>query len=160
MLGLLLIDALFQATFDVTLSQGGAWWPLLVRWLHLAAFGLWIGGAVWNIFITVPAARQTIAIPVVVAAGRQLERFRVAVRMILPTLIITGFIQAYRYVGFSLDALLYSPIGHVILIKIGLVLVLVGVFLTCPLWRACSPISGMCKLDELYDANPQAARNT
>lgn len=155
LLGLLLIDALFQATFDVTLSQGGAWWPLLVRWLHLAAFGLWIGGATWNIFITVPAARQTIAIPVVVAAGRQLERFRVAVRIILPTLIVTGFIQAYRYVGFSLDALLYSPIGHLILIKIGLVLVLIGVFLTCPLWRACSPISGMCKLDELYDAGPR-----
>lgn len=157
-LGLLVIDALFQAIFDVTLSQGGALWPLLVRWLHLTAFGLWIGGAVWNIFITVPAARQTIAIPVVVAAGRQLERFRVVVRMILPTLIVTGLIQAYRYVGFSLDALLYSSIGHVILIKIGLVLVLVGVFLTCPLWRACSPISGMCKLDELYDADPSTGR--
>lgn len=157
-LGLLVIDALFQATFDVALSQGGAWWPLLVRWLHLTAFGLWIGGAVWNIFITVPAARQTIAIPVVVAAGRQLERFRVVVRMILPALIVTGLIQAYRYVGFSLDALLYSSIGHVILIKIGLVLVLIGVFLTCPLWRACSPISGMCKLDELYDADPSTGR--
>lgn len=157
-LGLLVIDALFQAIFDVALSQGGAWWPLLVRWLHLTAFGLWIGGAVWNIFITVPAARQTIAIPVVVAAGRQLERFRVVVRMILPTLIVTGLIQAYRYVGFSLDALLYSSIGHVILIKIGLVLVLIGVFLTCPLWRACSPISGMCKLDELYDADPSTGR--
>lgn len=157
-LGLLVIDALFQAIFDVTLSQGGAWWPLLVRWLHLTAFGLWIGGAVWNIFITVPAARQTIAIPVVVAAGRQLERFRVVVRMILPALIVTGLIQAYRYVGFSLDALLYSSIGHVILIKIGLVLVLIGVFLTCPLWRACSPISGMCKLDELYDADPSTGR--
>ena len=157
-LGLLVIDALFQAIFDVALSQGGAWWPLLVRWLHLTAFGLWIGGAVWNIFITVPAARQTIAIPVVVAAGRQLERFRVVVRMILPALIVTGLIQAYRYVGFSLDALLYSSIGHVILIKIGLVLVLVGVFLTCPLWRACSPISGMCKLDELYDADPSTGR--
>ena len=157
-LGLLVIDARLQGRSVVTLSQGGAWWPLLVRWLHLTAFGLWIGGAVWNIFITVPAARQTIAIPVVVAAGRQLERFRVVVRMILPTLIITGFIQAYRYVGFSLDALLYSSIGHVILIKIGLVLVLVGVFLTCPLWRACSPISGMCKLDELYDADPSTGR--
>lgn len=154
LLGLLLLDALFQAAFDVTLSQGGAWWPLLVRWVHLAAFGLWIGGAVWNIFIAVPAARQTIAIPVVVAAGRQLERFRVAVRLILPALIVTGLIQAYRYVGLSLGALLYSPIGQLILVKIGLVIVLIGVFLTCPLWRACSPISGMCKLDELYDSDP------
>ncbi len=149
-LALLLLDALFQAAFDVTLSHGGAAWPLLVRWVHLAAFGLWFGGAFWNIFIAVPAARQTLSVPVVVAAGRQLERFRVAVRIILPSLIVTGLIQAYRYVGLSPEALLYSPIGRLILIKIGLVVVLIVVFLTCPLWRACSPISGMCKLDELY----------
>lgn len=151
LVGLLLLDVLFQATFDVFLSQGGAAWPLLVRWLHLSAFGLWLGGAFWNIFIAVPAARQTLTVQVVVAAGRQLERFRVVVRVFLPTLIITGFIQAYRYVGLSPEALLYSPMGRVILIKIGLVLALVGVFLTCPLWRACSPITGMCKLDELYE---------
>lgn len=151
LVGLLLLDVLFQAAFDVILSQGGAAWPLLVRWLHLSAFGLWLGGAFWNIFIAVPAARQTLTVQVVVAAGRQLERFRVVVRVFLPTLIITGFIQAYRYVGLSPEALLYSHIGHIILIKIGLVLALVGVFLTCPLWRACSPISGMCKLDELYE---------
>jgi hypothetical protein len=53
---LLLMDALVQAGFDVTLAQGGGMWPWLVRWLHLAAFGLWFGGAMWNIFITVPAA--------------------------------------------------------------------------------------------------------
>ena len=148
---LLVVHTLFQATYDVTLSQGGAFWPLIVRWAHLAAFGLWLGGAFWNIFIAVPAARQTLTVQVVVAAGRQLERFRVVVRIFLPTLIITGFIQAYRYVGLSPEALFFSPIGRVILLKIGLVLALVGVFLTCPLWRACSPISGMCKLDELYD---------
>lgn len=150
-LGLLVLDALFQATFDVMLTQGGATWPLLVRWAHLVAFGLWFGGAFWNIFITVPAARQTLSIPVVVAAGRQLERFRVVVRVFLPALIVTGFIQAYRYVGLSPTALFTSPFGQVILIKIALVVALIGVFLTCPLWRACSPISGMCKLDELYD---------
>ncbi len=151
LVALLVLDALFQAAFDVILSQGGAAWPLLVRWAHVAAFGLWFGGAFWNIFIAVPAARQTLTIQVVVAAGRQLERFRVVVRVFLPTLIITGFIQAYRFVGLSPEALFYSPIGRVILVKIGLVLTLVAVFLTCPLWRACSPISGMCKLDELYE---------
>ena len=150
-MGLLVLDALFQAIFDVMLTQGGAAWPLLVRWVHLTAFGLWFGGAFWNIFITVPAARQTLSVPVVVAAGRQLERFRIVVRVFLPTLIITGFIQAYRYVGISPTALFTSPFGQIILIKIGLVIALIAVFLTCPLWRACSPISGMCKLDELYD---------
>jgi putative copper resistance protein D len=147
---LLMLDALVQAGFDVTLTQGGQMWPLLVRWLHLAAFGLWFGGAVWNIFITVPAARSTISLPVVVAASQQLERFRIAVRIILPTLIITGLIQAYRYVGFNIYALTASPIGWLILTKLLLIGVLIVVFLTCPMWRACSPISGMCKLDDLY----------
>ena len=147
---LLLLDALVLAGFDVTLAQGGQAWPLLVRWLHLAAFGLWFGGAVWNIFITVPAARDIISVPVVVAASQQLERFRIAVRLILPTLIVTGFIQAYRYVGFNLNALTASTFGWLILTKLLLIGVLIVVFLTCPMWRACSPISGMCKLDDLY----------
>ncbi|NUQ37199.1 MAG: CopD family protein [Caldilineales bacterium] len=155
-LGLLLLDALVQAGFDVTLAQGGQVWPLLVRWLHLAAFGLWFGGALWNIFIAVPAARQIVSLPVVVAASQQLERFRVAVRLILPTLILTGLAQSYPYVGLNPSALATSPFGRLILIKIVLILVLVAVFLTCPMWRACSPIAGMCKLDDLYAAKPEA----
>ena len=147
---LLLLDAAVQAGFDVMLAQGGGLQPWFVRWLHLAAFGLWFGGAVWNIFITVPAARNIVSLPVVVAASQQLERFRIAVRVILPTLIVTGFIQAYRYVGFNLHALTAATFGWLILTKLLLIGVLIIVFLTCPMWRACSPISGMCKLDDLY----------
>ena len=154
-LGLLLLGTLVQAAFDVTLAQGGQPLPLVVRWLHLAAFGLWFGAALWNIFIAVPAARSMVSIPVVVASSQQLERFRVVVRVILPTLIITGLIQAYPYVGLSLNALLFSPIGQLILVKILLIVVLVVVFLTCPMWRACSPIAGMCKLDDLYPSKPE-----
>lgn len=83
------------------------------------------------------------------AAGQQLERFRVAVRLILPTLILTGLWQAYRYVGFSLSALTGSTIGLLILAKVALVVALVVIFLTCPMWRACSPIAGMCKMEDL-----------
>lgn len=107
---LLLLDTLVQASFDVILAQGGGIRPLLVRWLHLAALSLWFGGAVWNIFITVPAARGIVSLPVVVAASQQLERFRLAVRLILPTIIVTGFIQAYRYFGFNLNALTASTL--------------------------------------------------
>lgn len=149
-LGLLLLDALVQAAFDVTLAQGGQALPLAVRWLHLAAFGLWFGGAMWNIFIAVPSARGMVSLPVVVASSQQLERFRVAVRIILPTLIITGLIQAYPYVGLNPSALLTSPFGRLILVKLLLIVVLVVVFITCPMWRACSPIAGMCNLDDLY----------
>ncbi len=149
-LGLLLLYALVQAAFDVTLGQGGAPGALLVRWLHLSAFGLWFGGAVWNIFIAVPAARGVVSVPVVIAAGRQLERFRVAVRIILPTLVITGLLQAYPYVGLSPSALVATNFGLLILAKMALIVLLVVIFLTCPLWRACSPIAGMCNLEDLH----------
>lgn len=148
--GLLMVDALVQAAFDVTLAQGGQLLALGVRWPHLAAFGLWFGGAVWNIFIAVPAARKVVSIPVVVASSQHLERFRVAVRIILPTLLITGLIQAYPYVGLSPTALIATTFGRLILFKMFLIVVLVAVFITCPMWRACSPIAGMCNLDDLY----------
>ena len=142
-------SAFVQAAYDVAL-QGGQLSAFLVRWLHIGAFGLWLGGAVWNIFIAVPAAREAVSVAVVIAAGRQLERFRVAVRLILPTLVVTGLIQAYRYIGLNLSALWSSPFGLLILAKLGLVVLLIVIFLTCPLWRACSPIAGMCKLDDLH----------
>ncbi|MFW5942316.1 MAG: CopD family protein [Chloroflexota bacterium] len=157
---LLLLNGLVQAAFDVVLAQGWQPAPLLVRWLHLSAFGLWFGGALWNIFIAVPAARDVVSRPVVMAAGQQLERFRVAVRLILPTLILTGLWQAYRYVGLSLTALTGSTIGLLILAKVALVVALVVIFLTCPMWRACSPIAGMCKMEDLSGQSvmtPQAS---
>ena len=68
-LALLLLSGLAQAAFDVALAQAGQLPALLVRWLHLSAFGLWLGGAVWNIFIAVSAAREVVSVPVVVAAA-------------------------------------------------------------------------------------------
>ena len=150
LLGLLVLDSFAIAAFDVSLAQNGQAWPLLVRTIHLAAFGMWFGGAIWNIFITVPSARNIVSLPVVVAASQQLERFRIAVRIILPTLIVTGLIQAYPYVGLNPRALTASIFGWLILAKLFLIVILVGVFITCPMWRACSPISGMCKIDDLY----------
>lgn len=150
-LALLVLYAFVQAAFDVILAQGGQPLPLLVRWLHLAAFGLWFGGAVWNIFIAVPAAREIVSLQVVVAASQQLERFRVAVRLLLPTLIVTGAWQAFRYVGWNLSAMTASSFGLLILFKLALVGLLIVVFLTCPMWRACSPIAGMCKIDDLRE---------
>ncbi len=150
LLGLLMIDAFVVAAFDVTLAQNGQALAMVLRTIHVAAFGLWFGGAVWNIFITVPSARDIVSLPVVIAASQQLERFRVVVRVILPTLIVTGLIQAYAYVGLNWRALTASTFGLLILSKMVLVVLLVGIFITCPMWRACSPISGMCKIDDLY----------
>lgn len=128
-------------------NQPLAW---LLRPLHVVAFALWFGGAIWNIFIAVPAARETLALPVVVSAAEQLERFRVVVRIFLPTLVITGLLQAYAYTGLNLQNIFLSPFGQLILVKLGLVVGLIGIFITCPLWRACSPIKGMCDLEDLH----------
>lgn len=144
----------FTAVLDARLTfpnQPLAW---LLRPVHVVAFALWFGGAIWNIFIAVPAARETLALPVVVAAAEQLERFRVTVRIFLPTLVITGLLQAYAYTGLNLSSILFSPFGQLILVKLGLVVGLVVIFITCPLWRACSPIKGMCDLEDLHAPTP------
>lgn len=153
-LGALLLVLVLTALLDAQLTfptQPTAW---LLRPIHLVAFGLWFGGAVWNIFIAVPAARATLAMPVVIAAAEQLERFRHVVRVILPTLLVTGLLQALPYTGFSFHLLITSPFGQLILLKLGLIVGLVGIFITCPLWRACSPIRGMCDLEELEAKGP------
>lgn len=145
----LVLTALLDARLTFP-HRPSAW---VLRPLHLLAFGLWFGGAVWNIFIAVPAARETLALPVVVAAAQHLERFRRTVRVILPTLLITGLLQALPYTGFNLHALLFSSFGQLILLKLGLIVALVGIFITCPMWRACSPIRGLCDLEDL-EARP------
>lgn len=63
--GALTLALALTALLDARLpfpTRPTAW---LLRPIHLIAFGLWFGGAVWNIFITVPAARDTLALPVV-----------------------------------------------------------------------------------------------
>lgn len=133
----------------------GTWWPAWVlRPLHLGAFGLWLGGAVWNIFVAVPAARDELAFATVAASATQLERFRKRVRVFLPLLLATGLAQAAAYAGWNPLAWPGNWVGRLALVKLGLVAALFVIFITCPLWRACSPIKGMCDLEEL--AGPAA----
>jgi len=120
-----------------------------VRVLHLLAFALWIGGAVWNIFVAVPTGQNRPTIAVVRAAGQQLERFRWAVRFVIPTLLITGIYQAVDGVGTTLGSYLGSVLGLAVLSKVGFIGLLVVIFLLCPMWRACSPIEGVCDLEDL-----------
>jgi len=120
-----------------------------VRVLHLLAFAIWLGGAVWNIFVAVPTGQRRPTVPVVRAAGEQLERFRWAVRFIIPTLLVTGLYQAADGLGTSVAWYLSSAVGMAVLVKIGFIGLLVVIFKLCPMWRACSPIEGVCELDDL-----------
>lgn len=131
-----------------------------VRVLHLLAFTLWVGGAVWNIFVAVPTGQQRPTVAVVQAAGEQLERFRWTVRFIIPTLLLTGFYQAIDVFGMNVEAYVGSTVGVAVLTKVGLIVVLVIIFKLCPMWRACSPIDGVCELEELREPNTENGRPT
>lgn len=141
------------AVLEVRTGGGGGLVAVGSRSLHLLAFSAWLGGAVWNIFAAVPSGQTTPTIPVIQAAGEQLERFRWAVRIIIPTILLTGLLQAVLQYGHSLAPYTSSVVGAAIAAKLGLIGVLVAIFLTCPMWRACSPIDGVCDLSDL-DGGP------
>jgi hypothetical protein len=124
-----------------------------VRILHLLAFAVWIGGAVWNIFVAVPTGQKRPTVRVVQAAGEQLERFRWAVRFIIPTLFLTGLYQAVDGLGTNVSLYLGSTVGLAVLAKVGFIGLLVVIFKLCPMWRACSPIEGVCELDDLSEGS-------
>ncbi|MFZ5826070.1 MAG: hypothetical protein ACOY94_17380 [Bacillota bacterium] len=147
------------AGLDVALQpavRGDLWLLVPNRVLHVWAFAAWAGGALWNIFIAVPAGRERENMDTVILANFQLERFRVVVRLVFPTIVLTGLVQAWAIFGWQWAALLTNLWGWLILAKLGLILALVAVFITCPMWGACSPIRGVCNLDDLYAKEDEA----
>lgn len=120
----------------------------LIRVLHLVAFGLWIGGALWNLAVAISAGRERPVVDAVVAGARQLQRFRWVVRLSLPTIIVTGLLQAGAYRAAEWEWWLSYP-GMLIPVKVGLIAALVVIFITCPLYRQCSPVIGVCRVEDL-----------
>lgn len=132
--------------------DAGAGWQGGVRLLHLAAFTLWLGGALWNILVAMPAGRAHPTVDAVLAGARQLDRFRWVVRFALPTIIVTGLVMAWGYSMMPLVFWVSFP-GVLIPIKVLAIIALVVVFITCPLFRHCSPVQGVCNIDDLADAD-------
>lgn len=126
--------------------------PAAVRLLHLAAFALWIGGALWNIAVAMPAGRRHPNLDAVLAGANQLDRFRWVVRFALPTIIVTGVWMAWGYRGVPVDWWLSFP-GVLIPLKVLAIVALVVVFITCPLFRHCSPVQGVCNIDDLQESH-------
>ncbi|MEZ5175171.1 MAG: hypothetical protein R2823_03085 [Acidimicrobiia bacterium] len=127
--------------------------PEVVRTLHLVAFGLWLGGALWNLGVAIPAGRDHPTIEAVIALARQLQRFRWVVRFAMPTVIITGLIQTDVYRAMPADWWMSMP-GILIPAKVLLIVALIGIFITCPLYRQCSPVTGVCRVEDLDDTAP------
>jgi hypothetical protein len=130
-------------------GSGGYGW---VRLAHLTAFTLWLGGALWNICVQIPSGRQHPTIDAVLAGARELDRFRWVVRFSLPTIIVTGLVMADVYRGMPTSWWLAYP-GVLIPLKVLAIVALIAVFIACPLFRQCSPVQGVCNVDDLREAD-------
>lgn len=123
-----------------------------VRLIHLTAFSLWLGGALWNINVAIPAGRQHPNVDAVLAGAHQLDRFRWVVRFALPTIIVTGLYMADAYRMLPLQWWTHFP-GVLIPLKVLTIIALIVVFIACPLFRQCSPVQGVCNVDDLREAD-------
>lgn len=137
------------------LVDAGTDWHGLIRFAHLTAFTLWLGGALWNIAVAMPSGRAHPEITAVLAGARQLDRFRWVVRFALPTIILTGLVMAGVYTVLPIEWWMTFP-GILIPLKVLAIVVLVVVFITCPLFRQCSPVQGVCNIDDLADAGTRS----
>ncbi|KAA9404270.1 hypothetical protein ACNO8S_18235 (plasmid) [Haloarcula sp. KBTZ06] len=87
-----------------------------VRLAHVGAFSLWFGGAMWHNFVVLPTVRSR------PDAGEALKPQAHAFRRHLPVVIsvvfVTGVYQTAGLIGLSALALLASPIGHLVAVKL------------------------------------------
>jgi len=141
----LLVALLLLGWARADAGGGGYGW---IRLAHLTAFTLWLGGALWNIAVAMPAGRAHPTVDAVLTGARQLDRFRWVVRLALPTIIGTGLAMANVYRELPRSWWLHYP-GVLIPLKVGVIVALVVVFITCPLFRQCSPVRGVCNIDDL-----------
>lgn len=105
-----------NAAYDLTVSVAS-------DWLHLAATALWVGGLFYFISIIGPV-RRTFQ-PAAPILGNLVGRFSNFARVSVATLFITGLYAAWLQVG-SVDALLNTPYGQALLIKLILIVPLIG----------------------------------
>lgn len=146
---LLLSVGALQVGYGAPLLRAELAW----RALHLAGFAAWFGGAVWNVGIAVRCARQDLTVAVVRTAHVQLARFRRIVRVAFPLLVVTGLLQVWQHGGLT-EAALAGSFDHLAAVKLGVAALLVVVFISCPLWHACSPIAGICDPGDLPGGRP------
>lgn len=143
---MIVIAAMLVAVWAIV--DAGTDWQGLIRFAHLTAFSLWLGGALWNIAVAMPSGRAHPEVTAVLAGARQLDRFRWVVRFALPTIIVTGLVMAGVYTVLPIEWWLTFP-GLLIPLKVMAIVALVVVFITCPLFRQCSPVQGVCNIDDL-----------
>ena len=92
--------------------------PVLADWTHLSFTSLWLGGVAMFALVSVPLAEPK-------DLGMLIARFSPLAMFCVLAVTLTGIVQSASFLG-SLDALLTTSYGRVILVKVVLLLVLVG----------------------------------
>jgi copper transport protein len=93
---------------------------LAADWLHLVAMGLWLGGLV-AFFIVLGALRKDLA-----ALSEMIARFSNMARLSVAMLILTGSYSAWLHLG-NFDALITTPYGQALIVKLLLFLPLLAI---------------------------------
>ncbi len=106
------------------------WLDTLVLWIHILAAISWVGGMIFVAVIVGPYVRRTFPpaerTPLMAAVGK---RFSYLGWCAISTLVCTGIYNAVRFLP-SWDALLHTTFGHILLVKMGLVVVMIGLGIT------------------------------
>ena len=108
---------LVEATVSHAASQALAPAEIGVQWLHLVAVGMWLGGLV--------ALLIELRGPATPAKGELSRRFALLAGFGLGAVAVTGALRAVVDVG-SIDALVSSDFGRLVLLKVGLLLPIAG----------------------------------
>lgn len=105
-----------NAAFDLTASVAS-------DWLHLTATALWIGGLIHFVAIIGPVRKAFT--PSALVFSNLVGRFSNFARVSVATLFITGLYAAWLQVG-TLDALISTPYGQALFIKLILIIPVIG----------------------------------
>lgn len=92
--------------------------PVLADWAHLSFTSLWLGGVAMFALVSAPLAEPK-------DLGLLIARFSPLAMFCVLAVTLTGIVQSASFLG-SLEALLTTNYGRVILVKVVLLLVLVG----------------------------------
>jgi copper transport protein len=126
-MALLLLNSLFSHSAAVQDSMPSIW----SDWLHLLMTALWVGGLA-QFFVVIQPLRRAIK-PAAPVLGQVVGYFSIYARIAVIALIVTGFYALWLHVG-SVEALLTTVYGRLLVIKLILVLPLLAVAFINLMW--------------------------
>lgn len=100
----------------------------IVRFAHVTAFGLWVGGATWHNFVILPTRRARP--PVADTLKSQAKRFRRHLPVAVVVILATGLYQVTGLFGMTVAPLVGTVIGRLVVLKIAVLVVLTGLVVT------------------------------